>query len=51
MKVINIYRGQKEGIYNRTREMVGYVVDAIGGGGDHVETVCVTEEFIRGSFD
>jgi len=48
MKVINIYR---EPVWGCTRDMVGYVVDAVGGGGDHVETVCVTEEFIRGSFD
>jgi len=48
MKAINIYREKVEGF---ARELKGYVVDAVGECGDHVETVCVTEEFIRGSFD
>ena len=48
MKAINICRKKMEG---STRKMVGYVVDAVGMCGNHVETVCVTEEFIRGSFD
>jgi len=46
-KVINVYREYALG----RRKLVGYVIYAIGMCGKHVETVCVTEGFIRGAFN
>ena len=52
MKVINIYRNILDAISDKTscRTVEGYIVDAIGDCGNHVETITVTDKFIVGAF-